>query len=76
MEKCVVTVKDGKTILARNEITASAAIHERLNHDLIAKYLHKVPYIKSITDRNNFNGTRHIAVTYDNGVKADYTIKF
>lgn len=49
-------------------------VYKELSHDLWAKHVAKVTYIKRITDRNNYNGTREITVLYDNGVKRIYTV--
>ena len=44
----------------------SYTIHTRLMQDLILKKLHAGTAIKSIKDRNNYDETRTITVTYDN----------
>ena len=54
--------------------TDSYTIHTRLMQDLILKKLHNGSAIKTITDRNNYDGTRTITVTYDNGYRNVYTI--
>lgn len=50
-------------------------VYSCLARDLLAHYVHKAPYIKRITDRNNYTGTRTIIVTYDNGTRSEYIVK-
>lgn len=49
-------------------------VYKELCHDLWAKHICKATYIKRITDRNNYDGTRTITVLYDNAVKRVYTV--
>ena len=49
-------------------------VYKELSHDMLAKYIAKATYIKRITDKSNYNGTREIVVLYDNGVKRIYTV--
>lgn len=51
-------------------------VYEELAKDLIAKKIHKCTYIKTIKDVCNYDGTRDIAITYDNNVRRIYTIKW
>lgn len=69
-------IKQGKVYTVDRVVTDSLTIHESLAHDLIAKKLHNASYIKSIKDRCNYDGTRTITVTYDNGCRRVYKIKF
>ena len=48
-------------------------VYKRLAEDLVAKKLHECRYIKRITSRNNYDGTREITVTYGNA-RTIYTI--
>lgn len=57
-------------------ITDPCEIYKRLSHELIAKKIHKCAYIKKISDKCNYDGTRNITVFHDNGVKDVYTIEF
>lgn len=49
-------------------------VYRELSHDLWAKHIAKATYIKRITDKSNYDGTREITVLYDNGVKRIYTV--
>lgn len=69
-------VKDGKAWRETFRQTDPAKVNEDLMRDLIAKKLHKAAYIKTITDRPNYDGTRTIIVTYDNQCRSIYTVKF
>lgn len=52
----------------------SELVYKELTHDLWAKHIAHAAYIRRITDRSNYDGTRHIEVLYDNGVKRIYTV--
>lgn len=58
--------KLGRKWVNTYETTNEADIYDRLAHELIAKKLHACTYISRITDRNNYDGTRTIVVTYSN----------
>ena len=53
----------------------SAYLYRRLSHDLIAKKINNCGYIKSIRRHPLYNGFTNIIVTYDNDVRATYTIE-
>ena len=53
----------------------SAYIHQSLEDGLIGKYLLGYKDVKSITQINNYNGTRTIIMFLSNRVKNVYTIK-
>ena len=50
-------------------------VYSSLAKDMVAKKLHKCGYIQSIRERSNYDGTRDVTVTYDNGVRRVYTIE-
>lgn len=78
MEKivsCEIMVKTGNKYSTSAIWRDSELIYKELSHDLWAKHICKVDYIKRITDRSNYNGTRTIEVLYDNGVKRIYTVE-
>lgn len=77
-ESRIIEKRAGKKWIPDPDLTTfdAARIHEHLMHDLIAKKLHACRYITGIKDRTNYDGTRTITVTYDNGVRAVYTIEF
>jgi len=54
--------------------TDEAEIYRRLSENLIAKKINKCLYIKSISRRQNYDGTHDITVTFVNGVRHIYTI--
>lgn len=77
MEKtvcCEIMVKTGKTYTTSAIWRDSELVYKELSHDLWAKHIAKAAYIKRISDRNNYDGTRTITVTYDNSVKRIYTV--
>lgn len=53
----------------------SAYLYRRLSNDLIAKQINKCTYITRIRRQPLYNGCSNIIVTYDNGVRATYTIE-
>jgi hypothetical protein len=71
----VIEVKKGRAYETTATITDTAAIYESLAGDLIAKKLHGCTWITRINDRCNYDGTRTITVTYNNGCRAIYTVK-
>ena len=78
MEKCItceIMVKTGKTYHTSMVWRDRELIYKELCHDLWAKHICKVDYIKRITDRSNYDGTRTIEVLYDNGVKRIYIVE-
>jgi len=54
-------------------------VYERLTHDLVAKYLEKCSYIKSIRRTQNYDGTITITIYMQHGSagaeRAVYTIE-
>lgn len=75
-EAMIIEKKNGKTWETVNVYTDPVKIYESLSKDMIAKKLHKCTYIKTIKDVCNYDGTRDITITYDNGVRRIYTIKW
>lgn len=71
----IAEVKEGKAWRQTYVTTDEKEVYESLARDLVAKKLHKATYIKSVKDVSNYDGTRDITVTYDNGVRSVYTIK-
>ena len=67
--------KDGKNWVNTYTDTDEARVYEDLCRDLIHKKLHGASYIRRITDDTNWDGTRNITVTYDNGCRSVYTVK-
>ena len=55
--------------------TKTNEIYKRLTEELIAKKLNSCTYIKSIKRSPLYNGFQRIYVTYDNNIRATYTIK-
>ena len=68
-------VKDGRTWKLTDTNTDPETVYKNLAVALIAKKMHKVKYIKSIEDCNNFNGTWTETVYYDNNTKSVFTIE-
>lgn len=73
--KQIVEKKVGRAYEVQTVITDKATIHESLMKELIAKKLHQCRWIKSIRDSCNYDGTRDITVTYDNGFRSVYTVE-
>lgn len=71
----VIEIKNGKKYEVDTIITDVAAVYESLARDLVAKKLQACNWITSIKDRTNYDGTRTITVTYNNGCRALYTVK-
>lgn len=70
----VVEVKEGKKYVESMRQTDPATVYEYLSKELIAKKINQCTYIRSIKRQNNYDGTQNITVTYDNNVRAIYTI--
>lgn len=78
MEKCIsceILVKTGNKYSTSAIWRDSELVYKELCHDIWAKHIAKAAYIKRITDRSNYNGTRTIEVLYDNSVKRIYTVE-
>lgn len=75
--KVIEVKKNGKYIPSENctPKTSPQEIYTDLSRDLIAKKLCKCTYINSITRCNLYDGFIKITVTYNNNVRAIYTIK-
>lgn len=71
----VIEIKNGKKYEIESVTTDVTTIFESLARDLVAKKLQACTWITSIKDRTNYDGTRTITVTYNNGCRALYTIK-
>ena len=71
----VCEVKEGNKWVVTYVDPDEVSVYKWLAHDLTAKKLHKCTYITRITDRNNFDGTRDIVVSYDNGCRNTFTVE-
>lgn len=69
-------IKQGRNYITEMTVTEPVDIYNSLMHDLIAKKLHNASYIRSITDKPNYDGTRTITVAYDNACRRVYRVKF
>jgi hypothetical protein len=69
-----VQVKTGRVYNTNRVVTDPSEIYEKLAKDLLHKKIHKCTYISKISERSNYDGTRTITVTYDNGVRTIYVI--
>ena len=67
--------REGKTWKITFIDTNEESVYKSLARDLIHKKLHGASYICRITDKTNYDGTRDITVTYDNGCRSIYTVK-
>ena len=67
--------KTGRAWSATYTTTDATTIYKDLAHDLQAKYIHRASYVKRITDRCNYDGTRTITVTYDNDTRSIYIVE-
>ncbi len=69
-------VKKGKIWIASNSspVTDPGEVYKSLASDMAAKDIGKAAYIKSIKRSNNYDGTQNYTVTYDNNVRAVYTV--
>ena len=77
MEKtvsCEIMVKTGNKYNTSAIWRDSELVYKELAHDMWAKHIAKAAYIKRISDKSNYDGTREITVLYDNGVKRIYTV--
>ena len=77
MEKCIsceIMVKAGNKYSTSSIWRDSELVYKELAHDMWAKHICKASYIKRISDKSNYDGTREITVLYDNGVKRIYTV--
>lgn len=70
----IIEVKEGNKWIVSNTIENAAEIYETLARELLAKKVQMCKWITKITDRTNYDGTRKIVVTYDNGVRSIYQI--
>ena len=68
-------IKNGRQWTVTYIETDTTAIYKSLNRDLRYRFIHHSAYIKRLTDRCNYDGTRTITVYYDNGVKNVYIVK-
>lgn len=74
--KRVVEVKrNGKYVREEYVEQSGEEVYRHLANDLIAKKLNECRWIRSIRRRNNYDGTQTIVVSYDNDVRAIYTIE-
>lgn len=74
--KRVVEVKrNGKYVPEQYVEQNGEEVYRYLANDLIAKKLNQCTYIRSIKRRNNYDGTQTVTVTYDNDVRAIYTVE-
>ena len=71
----VIEIKNGTKYEIESTTNDVTTIYESLARDLVAKKLQACNWITSIKDRTNYDGTRTITVTYNNGCRALYTIK-
>lgn len=70
----IIEVKEGNKWIVSNTIYNVGEIYETLARELLAKKVQMCKWITKITDRTNYDGTRKIVVTYDNGVRSIYQI--
>ncbi len=74
MERATIYTKNGSKWEECRTITDKAEVLEDLMKAMRAKYLHKAGWVKKITDRTNYDGTRTITVYYDNQTKAVFIV--
>lgn len=67
--------KVNRTYETETVITDVARIYEDLAKELIAKKLHNCTWITRVNDVPNYDGTRTITITYNNGYRSRYTVK-
>lgn len=72
--KKVIEIKDGKKWIISRTVTDPETVYTSLAHDLIAKKINACLYIKTIRRIPNYNGSQNIIITYDNNVRATYTV--
>ena len=70
----IIEVKEGNKWIVSSTIEDIAEIYETLARELLAKKVQMCKWITKITDRTNYDGTRKIVVTYDNGHRSVYQI--
>ena len=75
-ESCTIEARNGREWVQTYRTENPENVQRRLCHDLVAKKLHHAEYVKRITDKTNYDGTRTIRVLYNNGTRATYRIKF
>ncbi len=68
-------VKNGNKWEQTFKETNEERINKSLLNDIIAKKMHKCTYIKSISERTNYDGTRTFKVYYDNNCMNEYTVE-
>lgn len=73
--KRVFEVKEGRNWRESFVTTDPAEVYKYLAEELIAKKINACSYIRSIKRTNLYNGYQKIVISYDNGVRAVYTIK-
>lgn len=73
--KLATYAKNGKTWELLTTTTDPQIVYSRLAQDLINKKLCACTYIKSITRRQNYNGTVTITVMFINSFKAEYIVE-
>ena len=73
--KKVLEKKVGRTYEVETIITDTERIYTDLATEIIAKKLHNCTWITRITDNCNYDGTRTITITYNNGYRSRYTVK-
>ena len=61
--------KKGRTWEVVRTVSSPVTIYDNLAHDLIEKKINQCKTIRSITRRQNYDGTITITVTYYNPVK-------
>lgn len=74
-ETMTLEVKNGRDWETTYTTTDPEEIFRELSNDLIAKKLCKSSSIRSISRRNNYDGTNTVTVDYGNGTRRRYTIK-
>ena len=54
--------------------TDPASTYRSLAVEMFAKYRDRATWVKRITDRTNYDGTRTVEVYYDNGFRTVYRV--
>ena len=67
--------KRNNKIVETYSTTDPAEIYERLTHTMIAKYINKCKWVRTITRENLFNGYQKITVYQTENRKDIYIIK-
>lgn len=70
----IVETKSGSKWEVTYTCTDEKEVYDSLAHDLIAKKINACTYIRSIKRNNNYDGTQNITISYDNNVRAVYTV--